>query len=117
MARERMVTRTISFTEVTVISMNIETVTPQHEVIRIAGVFDNEKVLLKKLKKRYETDLYKIVAITDTIVIEKLYGMSEEDFIENAKELPPRSAQSTLDTDEDDDTFTLDDIEDDEDDI
>ena len=93
MARERMVTRTISFTEVTVISMNIETVTPQNEVIRIAGVFDNDKTLLKKLKNRYETDLYKIVAITDTKVIEKLYGMSEEDFIEYAKELPARNCQ------------------------
>lgn len=116
MARERMVTRTISFTEVTVISMNIETVTPTREVIRVAGVFDNEKTLLKKLKKRYETDLYKIVAITDTVVVEKLYGMSEEDFIEYAKELPPRSSQATAETEEDD-TFTLDDIEDDEDDI
>lgn len=115
MARERMVTRTISFTEVTVISMNLETVQPMTEVIKIAGVFDNEKVLLKKLKKRYETDLYKIVAITGTTVIEKLYGMTEEDFIEYAKELPPRS-QTTIETEEDD-TFTLDDIEDDNDDI
>ena len=101
MARERMVTRTISFTEVTVISMNIETVTPRHEVIRIAGVFDNDKVLLNKLKKRYETDLYKIVSITDTKVIEKLYGMSEEDFIEYAKELPPRNSQITSEIEED----------------
>ena len=93
MARTRMVTRTISFTEVSVITMNIETVTPQHEVIRIAGVFDNDKSLLKKLKNRYETDLYKIVAITDTKVIEKLYGMCEEDFIEYAKELPARNCQ------------------------
>ena len=100
MARERMVTRTINFTEVSVISMNIETVTPQHEVIRIAGVFDNDKALLNKLKNRYETDLYKIVAITDTKVIEKLYGMSEEDFIEYAKELPPRNCQ--IDDNEDD---------------
>lgn len=101
MARERMVTRTISFTEVTVISMNIETVTPQHEVIRIAGVFDNDKALLNNLKNRYETDLYKIVAITDTKVIEKLYGMSEEDFIEYAKELPPRNCQTTPEIEED----------------
>ena len=101
MAKERMVTRTISFTEVSVISMNIETVTPKHEVIRIAGVFDNEKSLLKKLKNRYETDLYKIVAITDTKVIEKLYGMSEEDFIEYAKELPPRNCQTTSGIEED----------------
>lgn len=100
MTRERMVTRTISFTEVTVISMNIETVTPNHEVIRIAGVFDNDKTLLKKLKNRYETDLYKIVAITDTKVIEKLYGMSEEDFIEYAKELPPRNGQTTSEIEE-----------------
>ena len=109
MARERMVTRTISFTEVTVITMNIETVTPQHEVIRIAGVSDNEKVLLNKLKNRYETDLYKIVAITDTKVIEKLYGMSEEEFIEYAKELPPRNCQTMSELEED--------IDDNEDDI
>lgn len=116
MARERMVTRTISFTEVKVISMNLEKVQPMTEVIKIAGVFDNEKVLLKKLKKRYETDLYKIVAITGTEVIEKLYGMSEEDFIDYAKELPPRSGQTKPETDdEEDESLTLDELEDEDD--
>ena len=67
---------------------------------RAAQCVENEKALLNKLKNRYETDLYKIVAITDTKVIEKLYGMSEEDFIEYAKELPPRNCQ--IDDNEDD---------------
>ena len=70
MARERMVTRTVESTIAYTMCIDVETANVSVETYRVSGKFE-EKELLKKLKK--------------------LYGMSEELFIELAHELPPRN--------------------------
>ena len=90
MARERMVTRTVESTIAYTMCLNVETADVSVETYRVSGKFE-EKELLKKLKKLYETETFKVVAIQSTETEEKLYGMTEELFIELAHELPPRN--------------------------
>ena len=86
MAKKRMVTRTIARTEVEALCANkqaeqIETVT-----ISVTGVYKNDRALEKEVLKALP-DTYAFVAIKTASVSEKLYGMSEDDFLRNAVEI------------------------------
>ena len=87
MARERQVTRTINAIEVTAICIDIETLTPSDKVLSLTGDTPSNEQALKQLKKLYETDTFKVVAVKDIKVTEKLYGMAEVDFLKYAVEL------------------------------
>ena len=83
MAKTRMVTRTIARTEVEALCANkqaeqIETVT-----ISVTGVHKNDRALEKEVLKALP-DTYAFVAIKSATVSEKLYGMSEDDFMAHA---------------------------------
>ena len=86
MVKKRMVTRTIARTEVEALCANkqaeqIETVT-----ISVTGVHKNDRALEKEVLKALP-DTYAFVAIKSATVSEKLYGMSEDDFLRNAAEI------------------------------
>ena len=86
MAKKKMVTRTIARTEVEALCANkqaeqIETVT-----ISVTGVYKNDRALEKEVLKALP-DTYAFVAIKTASVSEKLYGMSEDDFLRNAVEI------------------------------
>ena len=87
MARERQVTRTINNVEVTAICMNIETSEVENKTLILTGDTPTNEQALKQLKKRYESDTFKVVAVKDIKVTEKLYGMSEIEFLKYAVEL------------------------------
>ena len=87
MARERAVTRTINVTKVTAICMDIEKMENKEEVLTITGDLPTDEQLLKKLRKLYETSVYKVVAIKSKDTVEKLFGMPEVEFLKYAKEL------------------------------
>ena len=90
MARERMITRTITETTATAMCVNIvkgEVVTVDYV---LTGEYKNNEDIMKYLKKNYEDDTFKIVNIQNVETVEKLYGMSEKDFIYHAYELPAR---------------------------
>ena len=53
------------------------------------SIKDNEAIL-KVVKKSFDTDNEKAVAILTAEVQEMLYGMSEQEFIQKASVLPPR---------------------------
>ena len=89
MARERAVTRTINAIEVSVICMDITSMENSVEILNLTGEVPSEEVLLKKLRKAYETNTYKVVAIKDVQVSEKLFGMPEVEFLKYARELDP----------------------------
>ncbi len=91
MARERMVTRTITETTVKAMGVNVETAQVDIVAYTLSGDYPDNATILKALKKNYENDNYKIVNIEDVKTEEKLYGMTEQQFIELAKELPPRA--------------------------
>lgn len=87
--REKMVTRTIISSIVEMVSLNLETMTPN--IIKVALSIDSEdeKLLLKIAKKVYETDTSKVVSIKYIEKQERLYGMPEQVFLATAIELDP----------------------------
>lgn len=84
MATERMVTRTIQKKVYIckVYDMVSDTVGTS-EFILTDKVKDND-VALKMLKKRYDGDTLQILKIVDTKIEEKLYAMTEVDFLKYA---------------------------------
>ena len=89
MAREKMVTRTIEFTHVTLLCMNTETCEVSRETEILTYVSNDPEELLKVAQKLYQTDTFKIVKVEEYETFERLFGMTEQVFMENAIELDP----------------------------
>lgn len=87
MARKPMITRTIKTTKANVLCMDVEKGEPFNKVVILPRTYNDEKKLLKVVKEVVETDIIKAVHIVDKEEIERLYGMTEADFITSAKEL------------------------------
>lgn len=92
MARERMVTRTVTQTTAKIMCLNVTTAEVTINEYTIGGTY-TESDLIKKCKSLFETDEFKLVHIESTKVEEILLGMTEEDFIRYATVLPPRKQQ------------------------
>nr|DAI36961.1 MAG TPA: hypothetical protein [Caudoviricetes sp.] len=90
MAREIMITRTITSTKVNVMCLDIEAGEPFNETVEVARTYKDDEALLKAVKPLIETDTIKAVHVVDKEVVETLYGMPEQVFIMNAKVMPPR---------------------------
>lgn len=90
MAREKMVTRTIEVTTAHYTALDVTTSQVMTGVISITGNYSNEDAL-KYAKKHLDTDVFKVVIINELLISEKLYGMLEYDFIEQAVELDPET--------------------------
>ena len=91
MARERQVTRTINVTTATAICMDITSMENEERNLFITGDIPSPEKILKDLRKQYETDTYKVVAIKELATSEELYGMSEVEFLQYAKKLDPET--------------------------
>lgn len=89
MARKPMITRTVITTKATVLCVNTvaeETVT---QVVEVPRTYTDDKKLLNAVKGALDDTIIPVkVILTETV--ETLYGMTEQDFIMNAKKLPPR---------------------------
>ena len=83
MARVRMVTRTINSTLVNALCVNPTTKEVEEKEITLAGTFDDDKALSKAVAK-LNTETQVVVSIYGSKVISKLYGMTEQMFLENA---------------------------------
>ena len=90
MARERMVTRTVLLTTVEVMCVNVDTASVSINEYTLSGTTYDSETAIKQLKKQYETESFKLVNIQSIIESEVLYGMTEQEFIELARVLPPR---------------------------
>ena len=98
MARESMVTRTITATKITALCLNIETAEPFNKEVTISGTFKDEKSMMKAAEKILNTEIEKAVHIVSSEEIETLYGMTEQEFIQKAKVLPPRPKKEKTET-------------------
>ena len=98
MAREPMVTRTITATKITALCLNIETAEPFNKEVTISGTFKDEKSMMKAAEKLLNTETEKAVHIVSSEEIETLYGMTEQEFIQKAKVLPPRPKKEKTET-------------------
>lgn len=90
MARVPMVTRTIIATEATVMCLDVKAGEPLTRTVTVPRTYKDDEALLKKVKPLIETEDLKAVHIVDSVQTETLYGMTEQEFIEHAKVLPPR---------------------------
>lgn len=92
--RKTLVTRTIATTNVTVLAINTETAEPCNLDFTLAGKIEDEKVMLKEVKKLIADENIVAAKVVAYSTDEKLYGMTEECFIANAEILPPRSVKT-----------------------
>lgn len=90
MARVAMVTRTIVTTKANVMCLNVEQGEPFNKEVTLPRTYKDENTMLKQVKKVVDTETVKAVHIVDSEVVETLYGMTEQEFIEHAEVLPPR---------------------------
>ena len=95
MARKPMVTRTIVTTKVNVLCLDIQSSEPFNKVVTLPRTYKDEKKLLKKVEEVVNTDDIKAVHVVDKEEVETLYGMTEQDFIQYAKVLPPRNGANS----------------------
>lgn len=91
MARVPMVTRTIIATKANVMCLDVQTGKPCNHVVTVPRTYKDDEALMKKVRPLIETETLKAVHIVDKEEIETLYGMTEQEFIEHAKVLPPRN--------------------------
>ena len=96
MARVPMVTRTIITTKVNVMCLDVQVGEPCNKVITLPRTYKDDEALMKKVRPLLETETLKAVHIVDKEEIETLYGMTEQDFIEHAKLLPPRNSKQVV---------------------
>ena len=106
MARVPQVTRTIQTTKVSVLCMDIENETPIKKDVVLPRTYKDDSHVLKSVKKMLDGDKLIAVRVLSTEVEEKLYGMSEQKFVELADELPPRKAGETGEAGETDENET-----------
>lgn len=92
MARPRMVTRTIITTEALLLMVNVQTNEVFEKTVTISGEFDSKDDVEKKAAKAFNSAESKVIAVKSFERKEALYGMDEQDFISQAKILPPRDA-------------------------
>ena len=71
MARQRMITRTINVVKYEVICMDVTTVETSIQSFELTGENLPDNKALKMLQTAYETETFKIVAITNKSVAEK----------------------------------------------
>ena len=85
-----MVTRTVTTTKATVLCVNTvaeETVT---QVVEVPRTYTDDSKLLKAVKETLDSTIIPVKVIS-TETVETLYGMTEQQFIEQAEKLPPRT--------------------------
>lgn len=87
--RKPSVTRTISTLNITVIGMDVVTCEPMTKTYPVyeSEAPKDEAKLFNYIRKMYETDTFKISAITDKTAITKTYTMPLSKYIEEAEEI------------------------------
>lgn len=84
MARKPMVSRTVKSTTVTCLCVDTVAEQTVEKTVTVPRVHKEDK-LLKVVKEYLDNDEFKVVSIKSFEVSELLYGMTEKEFIENAK--------------------------------
>lgn len=98
--RKPTITRTIKTLNVTVLGMDIvscEPITKTYPVYESEAPRDEAK-LFDYIRKMYETDTFKISAITDKEVVSNTYSMPLSKFIEEADTVDTADKADTADT-------------------
>lgn len=96
MAKPRMITRTITTTNATVLCLDVESGEPENRTFALPGTFKKDSEILKAAAKNLaETDPnVHAVHVVNVTTDEILYGMTEAAFLANAHEIPKKTAVS-----------------------
>lgn len=94
MAREPMVTRTFMTTKVTILAVNVETEDTKMVNLVLPRTYKDTEAMLKKAQKLNEDSALRFVHVVSHETVETLYGMTEAEFIQYAKPLPPRKGEN-----------------------
>jgi hypothetical protein len=95
MARVPMITRTIVATKANVMCLDVQAAELCNKVVTVPRTYKDDEALMKKVRPLLETETLKAVHIVDKEEIETLYGMTEQEFIQYAKVLPPRNGANS----------------------
>ena len=94
MARQRMITRTVGITRITAVVLNVNTLDSPVQTFTASGKYEQGTKELKSLLASKNTDDLMWIKAESVVYEEKLYGMTEEEFLTHAKELPPRTGKA-----------------------
>ena len=95
MRKEKLVTRTIISTKVTVLLYNKTTKETHEEEFTLSGIIKKDVTIENKVKKELEATgrfSEKVVAVLSSVDIDALYAITESDFIAHATRYDSREA-------------------------
>lgn len=99
MARQPQITRTITTTTAKFLVVHLDTKDTEAVELTLPRKYKDDAAMLKMAEKRNEDMNIKFVAVLDTPVVQKkLWGMSEDEFIDKGHELPPRGSHADTDS-------------------
>lgn len=93
MARQPMITRTVTTTKAKVLCINLVDEKPFTQEVVLPRTYKDERSMLKCIKPLVENDTVKVVHVQNVEILETLYGMTEQQFIDSATVLPPRNSK------------------------
>ena len=91
MGRARMVTRTILGTQAEVMVFSNTSNEVGTIKVSIGGQYDDDAKLFKAIEKATNSTDIKVLKVITSTKVDKLYGMSEVDFLKYAKELDAKT--------------------------
>ena len=89
--KQKMITRTMSVSTVTYMTVDVTTATVANHTATIVGSHSTDTAL-SELRRTRETETIKVVSVINVMTEEALYGITEGEFLAHAVKLPPRSA-------------------------
>ena len=101
MARKPMVTRTITTTQVNVLCLDIVAGEPFNQQVTLPRTYKEDKKLMKAIEEVVNTENVKAVHVVAKEEVETLYGMCEQDFINNAVVLDNETRRPIVEVDKD----------------
>ena len=91
-----MVTRTMTATKVKAIFVNLNTHEVEEKEITLPRKLKDEKAILKSINSgAYSSDEWKFVSVISFEYAETYRGMTENEFLEHSRELPPLKTNKT----------------------
>lgn len=95
MARPQMVTRTFTTTIAKILAVKVSTQETEIVEVTLPRTYKSNEEILKVAQKSCANPDTRYVHVIEATQQDKLYGMMETEFLQYAKELPPRTAKES----------------------
>lgn len=91
MPRKPQVTRTLTVTEADVLCLDLMLQKPFHKTVLLAGAFNSEQALMKRIRVAVDSTVTKAVNCTKSQTYQQTYTMPEQEFLDRAKPIEKRN--------------------------